>query len=214
MKNILKKKSVWYVMLALLFVFMILVGFHFFKVEEAKKKVDVNPIILPEEDEFDFINHTSLSKEEIVALVTSKKNAFSSLFYESNVYELKEIDASRTAEDNEKYIVFDETFLEKLASLVSESKYYEIFNLMTLLKNDGSHTFYLMEKNAFDFIYLDSAIAKTEVTKSFLRVISASDERINASVTLTICHENECGDKHVPFELEKISGDWKISVFE
>lgn len=212
MKKILEKKWIIYITLGLLFLFTIIISTRFFNQQENLPEVSIDPIVLPSEEELLFTNNTDFTKEEILEIVMAKKNELRNLFYESNVYNLKDIDSSKTDEENEKYTVFDEQFLKKLDSLVTEDIYYEIFNKMILLKNDHNHTFYMMEKNAFDSIYLESAIAEVDIKSNELRLIEANEDKINASVTLVL--ENDNQKVSVPFELQKINNEWKVSVFE
>ena len=213
MKKILKNKWIVIVFLSLLFLFTILVSLHFFESKDKRKETIVDPIVLPSNDDLEFLNTSSLSEEEIKLMIQSKKEELRTLFYESFIYQLKEIDAKKTDEENEKYVVLDEQFLRKLETLVVETIYYDIFNKMTLLKNDVNHTYYMMEKNAFDSIYLDSAIAEIEIESSSFRLISATDEKINASVTIYL-EGNEDSCVNYPFELVKLNGEWKVNVFQ
>lgn len=213
MKKMLNNKWLVIGALLLLFVFVILVSFHFFQKEEKGEETIIDPIVFPSDDELEFINSTTLSKEELESIVKLKKEELQSLFYDSYVYKLQDIDKTKTDEEDEKYTVFDEQFLEKLNKLVTEEIYSTVFNKMTLLKNDNNHTFYMMEKNAFDSIYLDSAIAKINVTSTSFRLISASDDKINASVTN--CKDENCNSyESYPLELVLMNDDWKINVFE
>lgn len=213
MKKMLNNKWLVIGALLLLFIFVILVSFHFFQKEEKGEETIIDPIVFPSDDELEFINSTTLSKEELESIVKLKKEELQSLFYDSYVYKLQDIDKTKTDEEDEKYTVFDEQFLEKLNKLVTEEIYSTVFNKMTLLKNDNNHTFYMMEKNAFDSIYLDSAIAKINVISTSFRLISASDDKINASVTN--CKDENCNSyESYPLELVLMNDDWKINVFE
>ncbi len=211
MKNILKYKWIVSVVLIILFLFTILISFQFFQKEDQGKEVLVDPIVLPNDEDLEFFNSSSFQLEELKAIVSQKKEELRALFYDSSIYQLIDIDSSKTEEENKKYTVLDDTFLQRLNEIVTENIYSNIFNKMTLLKNDGNHTFYMMEKNSFDSIYLNSAIAQIDVDSESIRFISATDDKINASVTLY--RENELGDSY-PFELIREQEKWKINAFQ
>lgn len=210
-------KYQWWIVLGLLIIlaFTLLIGFHFYQ-EKTKVDVTKEPVVLPEDDELEFQNSSSLSNDEVWKLVQNVKEDLTHLFYDSSLYVPSDIDSSKTEEDDSLYVVFDDEFLSTLNSLVVEDIYTNIFNKMVWLKSDQNHQFYLAEKNIFESIYLDSSIAEVGITTSSFRLISATDEQINASVTVKACkEENDCSyETSFPFELSKIDDSWKVSAFQ
>lgn len=211
MKKILQNKWFICIFLIVIFVFTFLVSTHFFHEKENKKEVVVDPVVLPGEDEFEFTNHSSLTDDEVRNLVTTKIEELQKLFYETSYYEVKAIDSTKTEEENENYIAYDEQFLRRLDSLVTQSVYQSIFNKMTLLKNDVQHTYYQVEKTAFDFIYTDSSISKFEGFSSSIRLGFAEENKINASITIQ--NDSDASEQNTyPFELVLENGAWKVSI--
>lgn len=206
------KKNIIVVAIILLLVFVLTIGFHFFKEEDVIPDNSKNPVVLPDENELEFTNQSSFTVDDLWNLVDEKKNRLRALFYESHVYEPYEVDSTKyTLADNEKYVVFDKLFLEELHQLVTDEIYFKFFNQMTLLKDQ----YYVVEQDIFDVIYLNSAISEIDVLTSETRLIHATDDYINASVHIQICEEEEnCSeDFTVPFELNKIDNEWKVASF-
>jgi len=207
------KTWLWVCLGILLLFFVLMVGFHFFRKEEVKQpEIEKDPVVLPGEDEMEFVNQSSLSVEEVWNLVNTKKEALRKLFYESEVYVPSEIDSKYTSSDDERYVVFGSVFLKTLHDLVTDSIYTSILNEMTMIKEG----YYLAGQDIFEEIYLDSAIADIDITTSSIQLISANDDYINASVKLSICEDDEtCEDSvSVPFELQNVNHTWKISAFQ
>lgn len=209
-----RKQFVLIIGVALLFLFVLMVGFHFFKEEEVKPNISKDPVVLPEDDELEFSNESSLSGDEVWKLVEEKKEVLRSLFYESKVYEPHEIDATRyTISDNDHYVVFDQDFIKNLNQIVTEDIYNTILSELTVIKDQ----YYIAEKDIFNSVYLNSAIAEVDVLSSEIRLVMATDEFINANVSIQICEEDDhtCNhDFNVPFELQKVGNDWKVSSFQ
>lgn len=206
--KILKNKKIVVISLAILFFFTFLISLHFYRVEEKRKEIDKEPVVLPEDDSFQ--NDSSLSIEEINNLIESKLTNLRELFYESKVYELREIDSSKSLEENEEYIVFDSIFLNKFSSLVIDELYYKYFQTMTLLKEEPGKKFYMAKKNIFENIYLDSVIASNSNCDDF-RLIIANDKKIQASVTLSFLDSEMMF--YYPFSLDFVNEEWKVSIF-
>lgn len=214
MKKLLEHKWALAIALAIILSFTMLMSFHFFKEEEKLKHEAKDPVVLPEDDELEFQNNSSISDEELFNIVSNKKNELRNLFYTASLYHVKEIDSTVSDEENEKYILFDESFLAELSDLVIEPIYQNIFNQMSLFQQANGHTFYLADRDIFESIYLDSAIAEVGILSSDLRLILANDETINASVIIRNCEEDVCEYQNsVPFELTNVEGKWKVSAF-
>lgn len=215
MKWLLERKQIALIIgIALLFLFVLMVGFRFFHEEEVKPNVSKDPVVLPEDDELEFSNESSLSGDEVWKLVEEKKESLRTLFYDSKVYEPHEIDATKyTISDNDHYVVFGQDFIKNLNQIVTEDIYNRILNELTVIKDQ----YYVAPKDIFDSIYLNSAIAEIDVLSSEIRLVIATDEFINANVSIQICEEEDftCNnDFNVPFELQKVGNDWKISSFQ
>lgn len=208
------KKEIMIGSVTLLLLFVLTISFHFFKEEQVDKNINKEPVVLPEVDDLEFANESSLSVDEIWDIVEEKKGALRNLFYDSKVYEPHEIDPlNYTVSDNERYVVFDGNFVKVLNELVTEEIYNKIINEFILIKDQ----FYIADSDIFDSIYLYSAIAEIEVISSETRLVIANDEVINASVLIQVCEDEdtECNDNFsVPFELTKVDNIWKISSFE
>lgn len=209
-------KYQWWIVGCILIIlgFTLVIGFHFYQ-EKVTPDISKDPVVLPEEDELEFQNNSSMSNDEVWKLFFTKKENLRKLFFESSVYVPSDIDSSKTEEDDALYVVFDETFLSTLNDLVCDDIYTNILNKMVLLKEDSEHRFYLAEKDIFESIYLDSSIMEVGITSSKSRLIFANDEQINASVSMNACaDEKDCSQKtSYPFELRNVDGTWKISVF-
>ena len=200
----------------LLFALIMIVSFQFFKPEEEEKpNIEKEPVVLPGDDEFELVNSSSMTVDEIWDLVEEKKDALRSLFYENVVYLPSSIAPDQfTSEDDEKSIIFAQSFLQSLNELVTDEIYQEVLSQMTLVKNG----YYVANKKIFDKVYVDSAIAEVDITTSELRVAMASDEKISCNVTIMICEDGEdeehCSyEKNIPFELVRVNDEWKISAF-
>lgn len=209
MKRLLENKKLVIVVLVVLFLFSLLISLHFYQEQEKRKEIEKDSIVLPEDLEFQ--NYSSLSDEEVYNIVNRQKNALRNLFYQSSVYELKEIDSSKSEEENKNLIVFDEQFLHSLYVLVSEDVYNEYYNQMTFLKSDLNHQFYVTDRDIFESIYTNSALAEIEIDSSELHLIMADDDSIHASVTMK--YSGVSDSVSVPFELIKVGDLWKINVF-
>ena len=56
-----------------------------------------------------------------------------------------------------------------------------------------------------------------DILSSEVRLVTATDEFINANVAVQICEEDDpncSGNFNVPFELQKVGTDWKVSSFQ
>jgi len=208
MRKLMKNKKLIIVLSTILFFFLFLISLHFYTGISENKNISKDSVILPEEDEFQ--NHSSLSTSELEHLVDSKMMELKNLFYQSKVYELTEIDPTKTQEDNEKFVVFDDIFLNTFSSLVVSDIYQSYSAQMTFLKEDSKHQFFVADRNIFDSVYLDSAIANVDVKSNHYRLILADDSHIQASVTLVLENESEI---HIPFSLEKVESVWKVNQF-
>lgn len=215
MKRLLQYKWALAIGLILVMSFTMLISFHFFHEEEMLKHETKDPVVLPENDELEFQNNSSLSSDELLSIVSNKKNELRNLFYNTNLYRLQEVDSTVSDEEDETYILFDETFFAQLNDLVVDQIYQDILNQMVLFQNANGHTFYKAERDIFESIYLDSAIAEVGIVSTDLRLILASDEIINASVIIRDCEEEVCEHQNsFPFELSNIQGVWKVSAFQ
>lgn len=214
MKKLLEYKKILFILSLILLFFTMIIGFHFYHEFEEHQETVKDPVILPSDDELDFQNSSSYSDEEIISMVNERKKMLQDLFYDTPVYDLQAVDPSRSDDDNERFWVFDERFLQGLNRLVVDSLYNEVYNQMTLLKNDVSHTFYVAERDIFDFVYADSSLINTGFVSTNLRVLYASNERISSSVTFIYSDEEGALQQAIyPFELLNIQGEWKISVY-
>lgn len=215
--NWLNKKTIFIgAGVTLLLGLVLVVGLQFFK-ETPTIDSPKDPVVLPEDDELEFTNASDMSADAVWDLVTKNREALKSLFYESEVYLASQIDSNKyKEEDDNEYAVFSDDFFKKLRELMIEEKVVPIFNRVTLLKQDSRRTYYIADKDVFDDIYTDSAIAKIGITKEELRVIHATNDKINASVSVSACEEEENCDKKTsfPFELTKVDNTWKISAFQ
>lgn len=203
------------IFLGILFINLFLIGFQFYSRIEIPD-VLVDPIVLPDEEDLEFQNHSSMSDHEVNDLLRQKKDELRSLFYETNVYQLSDLDSTRSMEDNEKYYVFDETFLRTLDDLVVESLYQMFYEQLTLLPtSDSAHIYYISDRDIFDSVHFDSVVAEVGILSSQMRLILVTDEVINASVTISACENiKDCSaNRIVPFELRKVNGVWKVSAF-
>lgn len=210
-----KNKVLVGVVVVLLLCLVIAIGVRFFQKEEEKPNIPKDPVVLPEEDEWEVANTSSYSVEELWDLIQAKKTELRRLFYESKVYHISEIDSEHyNEEDDEKYVVFDSKFLEELNQIVSDELYTSFFNRMQRIKD----SYYMAVQEDFSFVYFESAIAELRVDSSEVRLMSATDEFINASVTLNICEsdgDSECNlVLQVPFELKRIGESWKVNKFQ
>ncbi|MCI8575572.1 MAG: hypothetical protein HFI09_03790 [Bacilli bacterium] len=198
--------------LVCLFAFVLTVVFHFFREDERMQNILKDPVVLPNEDDLEFLNQSSMSVEEIWDIVSIKKEALRKLFFESETYQPHDIDPSRyTISDNELYVVLSGDFVSQFQKLVVDEIYYQFLEKMTLIKDQ----FFIAPKDIFETIYLNSIISEVDVKSSEVRLLNANDNRINASVLLEVCEEDEfCNQNfNVPFELSKINEEWKISAF-
>lgn len=215
MKKLLEHKNIMIIGFFVILLFTLLISLHFYHEFEDLNSVEKNPVVLPDDEELSFQNTSSFSDQEIIQIVNNKRALLRNLFYESKVYPLKEIDPTKTEEENEKFIVFDDSFIKQLNQLVDEDIFYELFNQMQLLKSEGNHTFYVADRDIFESIYLESAISEVDVHSFRVRVLFATDEQIKATVSMTLCVEEKCDQDVVfPFELTKINGDFKVSSFQ
>ena len=212
-----EKKLGIIVVVSILLVFILIVGVHFYKEFGKNVPSDKEPVVLPDDNELEFTNESSMSVETIWKLVSDKRDALKKLFFESNVYLVSEIDSTKyTKEDDEIYVVFQDSFFKTLNELVTEDVYVSLFNRVTLLKQDRSHSYYVAKKNVFDDIYVDSAIAKLEAITEMQRVVIAKEDLITATISYDSCENDITCDKKTsyPFELTKINNEWKISAFQ
>lgn len=215
MNKILKYQWIIVSLFLIILGFTLTMGFHFYN-EFTIADIPKEPVVLPSDDEMVFQNDSSLTNDEVWNLVNKKKEELRVLFYETSIYCPSDLDSTKTKEDDDLYIAFDEKFLQNLNSLVSEDIYNEILSQMTKFHEDVNHQFYLANKNIFESIYLDSSIAQVGITSSSLRLISANDSVINSSVTISACLENKkCNEEtNHPFELRFVNDSWKVSVFQ
>ncbi len=209
-----KNKILVGVIVAILFCFVAFISFQFFREEEEKPDISKDPVVLPDENEWEIVNQSSLSIEELWDLVNTKKSELRKLFYESQVYHISEIDSENYTEaDDDVYVVFDSKFVEQLNQLLTEELYHTFLNQMRLVKD----SYYVSLQEDFSYIYFESAIAETRVDSSEIRLMSASDEYINASVLLNICESEEDTECKLllqkPFELRKVGESWKVNKF-
>jgi hypothetical protein len=212
MKWIIEHKKMMIIgLLSFLFIFVLTVSFHFFREDELKLDIKKDPVVLPNEDELEFINQSSLSVDEIWNIVSSRKDSLRHLFFESTLNEPHDIDPTHyTVSDNALYVVFPSAFISKFQELVVDEIYFKFLEEMTLIKDQ----YYIAPKDIFEDIYLNSVITEVDVQSSEVRLVSASDERINANVALQICEEDDASCIfNVPFELSKINAIWKVSAF-
>jgi len=178
-----------------------------------------NMNVIPEENVDEFKNESGLEEQEIRLLVEEKRSELKDFFKDAKYYAISEVGASYTKEDDNKYIVVDESFLNRLRNLLTVDAYetyWKEFTEITPKENISvKERIYMARIDLFDPLYVQSAIAMIEVTEEKLILKSATDERIVAKENIRNCEdETNCKrDEFYKLILEKEDDTWKIAEF-
>ena len=198
---------------------VLIVGMHF---QETG-----NDVIIEKDNHEDltneiiFVNNSSMSEQDIRVLVEEKRTALKEFFREAKYYNISDVSSEHTKEDNDKYIVVGESFLNTLKDLLSIDLYGDYWNEFTEIVPkatvDLKERVYKARKDLFDDLYSNSAIAMINLTEEILLLEKATDETITALINIKLCEEDSndfCKrDEKYYFILDKVEDTWKIAEF-
>ena len=198
---------------------VLIVGMHF---QETG-----NDVIIEKDNHEDltneiiFVNNSSMSEQDIRVLVEEKRTALKDFFREAKYYNISDVSSEHTKEDNDKYIVVGESFLNTLKDLLSIDLYGDYWNEFTEIVPkstvDLKERVYKAIKDLFDDLYSNSAIAMINLTEEILLLEKATDETITALINIKLCEEDSndfCKrDEKYYFILDKVEDTWKIAEF-
>ena len=198
---------------------VLIVGMHF---QETG-----NDVIIEKDNHEDltneiiFVNNSSLSEQDIRVLVEEKRTALKDFFREAKYYNISDVSSEHTKEDNDKYIVVGESFLNTLKDLLSIDLYGDYWNEFTEIVPkptvDLKERVYKARKDLFDDLYSNSAIAMINLTEEILLLEKATDETITSLINIKLCEEDSndfCKrDEKYYFILNKVEDTWKIAEF-
>lgn len=200
-------------------VLLILVILSVISLEKTKENIDIkfkNPI----KEESVFLNESDMEEKEIRILIEEKRTKLKEIFKKANYYKISEVSNDHTKEDDEKYIVVEESFLNELKELLTIELYTNYWNEFTEVtpKKDISikNRIYRTRKDLFDEVYTKSAIALLEVNEELLTLKMATNEKIESLENIKFCEENQepCKrNEFYSFVLIKEENEWKISEF-
>ncbi len=200
---------------ALLFVLVIVVVMNFIR---TRQTYDLSPEE-PQEEEIIFRNSSDMSEQEIRELVEERRMALKDFFKNAEFYLIGDVALDYTEEDNEKYLVVNETFLNDLRGLLTLDAYNEYWNQFTEIepKKDVllSSRIYMAPRDLFDSIYVTSAIPSYDVSEELLVLESATNDKIIARENIKLCDEDLICRRNDFYELnlEKEDDTWKIDNF-
>lgn len=183
-----------------------------------RENIDMN-LDDPEEETIVFQNNSSMTEQEIRELVEEKRIDLKNFFENAQYYTPSEVSRDHTPEDDAYYIVIDDTFLNALQNLLTETLYQSYFSqFQPVTKREDiniSENLYIGSKEIFENINIDSAIAMLDVSEELLVLESATDEAINAYENIRYCNdEGVCvRDEFYHLNLQKENNKWKIANF-
>ncbi len=195
-------------------IFVILIIMNFIR---TKENIDFTPTEEPKT--ITFRNSSSMTEQEIRILVEEKRSALKSFFQNAQYYNIGDVGKDYTSEDNEKYLVVGEGFLNELRNLLTLDAYNVYWNEMEELVSkdniDIKERIYKTRKDLFDSIYVTSAIAFYDVTEENIILESATDEEIIARENIKLCNDNDICERNDFYylSLEKEDETWKINDF-
>ncbi len=204
----------------LLIVLFVLVALTIFKFQKESEDVFEDYTNNPSE-EIVFQNSSDMSEQEIRQLVEEKRNTLKSFFENAKYYNISEVSSEYTKEDDEKYIVIDENFLNQFHTYVTDDVYGYYWDQLTEITPDQdvllTSRIHRGPKTMFDSVYSDSAIAMINVNEEILELESATNEKIVSIINIRLCPDGEdaiCSrNDHYRLILEKVENDWKIAEF-
>ena len=204
----------------LLIVLFVLVALTIFKFQKESEDVFEDYTNNPSE-EIVFQNSSDMSEQEIRQLVEEKRNTLKSFFENAKYYNISEVSSEYTKEDDEKYIVIDENFLNQFHTYVTDDVYGYYWDQLTEITPDQdvllTSRIHRGPKTMFDSVYSDSAIAMINVNEEILELESATNEKIVSIINIRLCPDGEdaiCSrNNHYRLILEKVENDWKIAEF-
>ena len=204
----------------LLIVLFVLVALTIFKFQKESEDVFEDYTNNPSE-EIVFQNSSDMSEQEIRQLVEEKRNTLKSFFENAKYYNISEVSSEYTKEDDEKYIVIDENFLNQFHTYVTDDVYGYYWDQVTEITPDQdvllTSRIHRGPKTMFDSVYSDSAIAMINVNEEILELESATNEKIVSIINIRLCPDGEdaiCSrNDHYRLILEKVENDWKIAEF-
>ncbi len=174
-----------------------------------------------ESEEIVFQNSSDMSERDIRILVEEKRTTLKQFFENAKYYNISEISRNYTKEDDEKYIVVDENFLNEFRTLVTEEIYGRYWDELTEITPDTdalvNSRVHRGSKELFDTIASDSAISLYNVNEEILILESATNDRIVARENIKLCPEElEICSRNDFYRLilEKDQDVWKIAEFQ
>lgn len=166
-------------------------------------------------------NTSSLSEEELRNLVEQKRSEFKELIMNLQYYNYKDIVNTVSDEDNEKYYIVPEGFLDKVRDLFTSIAFNQITEDVTEITPDANikvGKVYKLKKDIIDTITNQSAVSFHNVSEELLTLKSATNYQIIADMNIKLCDMNESlnctRDDHYVFVLEKEDNNWKIAKYE
>lgn len=211
------EKALLFIIPVILFVLILLVILTFHNDSENVVIDDPSQTEPPITEVFN--NQSSMEESQIRELVESKRKALQNFFKDIKYYSISEIDKNYTKEDDEKYIVIGETYLNQLRELLTVDAFGKYWDEMSEIASNDlvNERIYLTRSDLFTDLYTNSAIATQGVNEETLILLRASDFLIEAKENIKYCEENYYNvcqrDDKFALVLELEDDKWKISEF-
>lgn len=174
----------------------------------------------PKKTEITFTNQSDMTEQEIRELVEQKRNDLKIFFQNAKYYTISEVGSGYQKQDDEKYIVIDEDFLNTLNDLVTKKIYntywMELEEISPQENIRLTKRIYKARKDLFEELYFSSAIAMKNVSEEKLLLKNATNEKIEAVENIRLLEETNKvqRDDYYRLELIKEEDTWKIDEFE
>ncbi len=173
----------------------------------------------PAPEELKFTNASDMTESEIRELVEEKRTNLKNFFHDAQYYNIGDVSANHTSEENDIYMVVNEEFLNELKTLLSSKAYDNYYQYMEEIEKRSdiniSGSLYMAPRDLFDAIFVTSAIPSYDASEEYLILESATNERIKARENIKLCDDKGiCSrDDVYEFDLVKEEDIWKVDEF-
>ena len=164
------KKKEWIrlglvVIVGMLFVIVLLGVMSFTR---KKENIDYTEE-LPVPEEIKFTNASDMTEREIRELVEEKRTNLKNFFRDAQYYNIGDVSKNHTSEDNDKYMVINEDFLNELKTLLSSKAYDDYYQYMEEIEKRSDinikGTLYMAPRDLFDRICSRDDVYELDLVK-------------------------------------------------
>ena len=206
------KKIVPYILIILAVILLGIVVSVVLQFSFKGEVIDLNDPISPvEEEKYDFVNESEMNEEEITDLISNMREQLINNLNPIHYYNLIEVDPSSSEEDNEKYMVLTNDFVDKLRLYVSLNLLDSLTDDFDLIKEEEDTLYYKVSKEKYNPLFNDSSLNIFNYTDMEIYPIYANNRKVESIIKFKYCNSEICQrDDDYQFNLIYEDNNWII----